>query len=119
MELVNKKQRRVNSLDGGRNTFIGSVLVAAGVVWLLGNTGVVGPAFFDAVFSWQTLMIVIGGYLLCTRNYVAGGTIAGLGALFLAADLLDIHISFHRIILPVLLIVAGLAVLLRRTQPRN
>ena len=115
MEVVNKKKRRATGFDGGRNGFIGSVLVVAGVVWLLGNTGVVGPAFFDAVFSWQMLMIVIGGYLLCTRNYVAGGVVAGMGVLFLAADVLDIHISFHRVILPVLLIVAGLAVLLRRT----
>ncbi|MDR2885154.1 MAG: DUF5668 domain-containing protein [Rikenellaceae bacterium] len=114
MEIINKKQPAKCDPYFGRNMFTGSVLVLAGVSWLLYNTGVLGPAFFDVVFSWQMLLIVIGGYLLCTRNHIAGGLLAGFGVLFLAADLLDVAISFHKVILPMLLIIAGLAIILRR-----
>ncbi len=114
MEIINKNPKYPS--ERGRNVFIGLVLIAAGVVWLLYNTGVVDARFFDIIFSWQMLLVVIGGYLLCLRNWVAGGVVAGVGLVFLAGDMLDWQISFSKVVLPVLLIVAGASVLFYRRK---
>ncbi len=120
MEIIDPSPSgRGNSCRCGRpdrpgTTYAGCVLIAAGVAWLLYNTGAINPRVFDILFSWQALMIVVGGYLLAMRAWVAGAIVSGMGALLLAADLLDLHISFSEILLPLLLVSLGVALLSAR-----
>lgn len=100
--------------DRAGTTYAGCALIAAGLAWLLYNTGVIDPRAFDILFSWQVLMIVAGGYLLAVRAWIAGGVVSGMGALLLAADLFNLHISFSKIVLPLLLVSIGVAMLFGR-----
>lgn len=101
--------------DRGRGLFVGVVFLAAGLLWLLYGLDVVPERFFDALFSWQVLLMVIGGYLLTQRNWIGGGIVAGVGALFFVTDVLDVYVSFGRVVLPLILMVVGVAILCDRS----
>ena len=47
-----------------RNLFFGTLLVAAGFLWLLRDFHVVPYWLFNTIFSWQMLLAVTGAYLL-------------------------------------------------------
>ncbi len=97
-----------------RRSYLGIVLILAGVVWLLYNFDRLEYRIFDMFFSWQTLMIVLGGYLLAIRKWIGGGIVLALGVVFLLTDFFGIHIPIGKVVLPVLVIAAGISVLLTR-----
>ena len=117
MEITNDnnpgKEPRKDILST-RNVYLGLVLIVAGLVWLLYNVDVVGSTLFHIIFSWQMLLIVIGGYLVAIRKPTAGAIVAGIGIAFALVDWLDIDIRISRIILPVIVIAGGVALLMRR-----
>lgn len=45
-----------------RNLFFGTLLVAAGFLWLLRDFHVVPYWLFNTIFSWQMLLAVTGAY---------------------------------------------------------
>ena len=92
--------------------YLGAVLIAVGVVWILYNFDVIGHRFFDLFFSWQMLLAAVGGYFLALRKWAAGGILMFIGAFFVIASLLDICIPFEKIALLVIFIAAGLVLLL-------
>ncbi len=100
--------------DRGHALFIGIFFLVAGALWLLYGLDLLPECAFDALFSWQMLLMVIGGYLLCQRNWVGGGIVASVGLLFFVTDILDVHISFGRVVLPIIFIVVGVAILCER-----
>ena len=55
------------------------------------------------------LVVIVGVWLLCTRNWIAGGVTTALGVVLVVVDYFNIYISFERLVLPLLLIVAGVA----------
>lgn len=98
----------------GRNVYIGVLLVVIGVVWLLHNFDIVGVRFFDVIFSWQMLCVVVGGYLLSCRIWFWGTVVASVGAIFLLGDLLGICLPVVKVLLPLLVIGLGIALVVRR-----
>lgn len=121
MEIMdnNNKCGGYNDRSVGRNIFLGVVLVGIGVIWLLNNMDIISECVFDVILSWQVLLIVIGGYLISLRNWIAGGIVAAVGGAFLILQLTGIHVSFHKVILPVLLITAGAGIILSKVLNRN
>ncbi len=118
MEIINHNPSFSRSCDSqrGRNIYLGVVLAAAGLVWLLYNVDALSYRFFDTVFSWQMLMVVLGGYLLTVRSWIAGGIVTSLGVASCLTDFLGIDIPVSKIVLPVLLIVLGVGLLLRKAR---
>ena len=55
------------------------------------------------------LLVAIGAWLLCVRNYLSGGIITVLGVVLVVVDYFNIYISFEKLILPLLLVVGGIA----------
>ena len=55
-----------------RNLFFGTLLVAAGFLWLLRDFHVVPYWLFNTIFSWQMLLAVTGAYLLTIRRWIVG-----------------------------------------------
>ncbi len=116
MEIIDKtNQKTGQSVDWSRHLYLGIALIAVGTVWMLYNFDVVGHRFFDIFFSWEMLLIVIGGYLLSLRRWVWGGLVTAVGVLFLLTNLLGIHIPFDKVVWPAIFILAGIAVLLTKT----
>lgn len=116
MEVIdnnpNQPQQTVKPL--AHRLYLGLALIAVGAIWMLYNFNVIGYKFFDIFFSWEMLLLVIGGYLLTMKKWAVGGIVALVGAFFMLANVLDIYIPFDKVVLPLLCIVAGLAIILTR-----
>ena len=93
------------SVMRSRNLFLGVTLIVVGVLWM-----------FDVVFSWQMLLVLIGGYLLALRKWLAGGIVAAVGLCLLLIDQLDWHIPLDKIAVPTILIAVGLSVVFSRRK---
>lgn len=114
MEIISDKSSRKSekiSFNRARNTYIGSVLILAGIIWLLRNFGILPPIVFDTVFSWQMLVVLIGGYLLTMQRYVTGGIVAFVGILLLLIRTMHLHFPMDKIFVPLLLFCTGIAFL--------
>ena len=77
MEVINdsrlpEQPHRKGETNIAGNIYLGIILVAIGVIWLFYNTGWIGYGLFNALFSWQMLLVAAGGYLLAVRRWSAG-----------------------------------------------
>ena len=89
----------------------GIALIVGGALWLCHNYGLLSPVFFDHLFSWQSLVIICGLWLIATREYAWGAIISAVGVTFLIIDICGICISFTRLVLPILFMAAGVALI--------
>lgn len=96
----------------GFYTFVGILMVVVGFVWLGSNYNFLSPQFIDTFFSWQMIIVGFGLWMLCSRQWLAGGVIMSLGVGLLVADFYHIYISFERLILPVALMASGVATII-------
>lgn len=112
MEIINGNNRPAAA--DCRRQYMGCVFIVAGLLWLLYNLNVLGEKTFSMIFSWQTLLVLIGGYLLTVKVRVAGWILIGIGVFFMVTQWLHIHLPVNKIVLPVLIIVLGVIFLLRR-----
>lgn len=96
------------------------ILIAAGLIFLGFNTGII-PVVYKSVFlSWQMLLIVIGVASFFKRHFWSGTVLLLIGGFFLAPEINRINPNwlgsfpdnFVYLYWPVLLIVAGALVLL-------
>jgi hypothetical protein len=116
MEIIDKTNEKPapGAAERTRYIYLGVALIVVGAVWMLHNFDLIAYRVFDVFFSWQTLLIVIGGYLLSLRRWVIGGMAVAVGAVFLLTDVLNICIPLDKVVWPSIFIVAGLAVLLTK-----
>ena len=91
------------SVMRSRNLFLGVTLIVVGVLWMMNNLELLSDSLFDVVFSWQMLLVLIGGYLLALRKWLAGGIVAAVGLCLLLIDQLDWHIPLDKIAVPTIL----------------
>lgn len=84
----------------------------AGFLWLLRDFHVVPYWLFNTIFSWQMLLAVTGAYLLTIRRWIVGWIMLAAGLCLVILDLTGIHVSFAKIIFPLVLISAGAAIIL-------
>ncbi len=118
MEILNQEKNNQtttpkDSLASSTYLFAGIVMMVCGTVWLLSNYHLVGQEFMDVFFSWQMLVVSLGGWLLCARNWTLGGVVTAVGVVLILFDVLNIHISFERFILPLIVVVGGVAAVVK------
>ena len=104
------------SVMRSRNLFLGVTLIVVGVLWMMNNLELLPDSLFDVVFSWQMLLVLIGGYLLALRKWLAGGIVAAVGLCLLLIDQLDWRIPLDKIAVPMILIAVGLSVVFGRRK---
>ncbi len=95
-------------------TLIGALLVLAGVIFLLDAADVV-PAR-DILSGWWPLVIVALGLFAMfgrARSLTGGGILVAIGAVLLLQTLDILDIAFWQLIIPLILIGAGLSLVLR------
>lgn len=100
-----------------RSIFFPLLLVAAGVLLLLSNLGVVGPEMWSNVIRLWPLLIIVGALDGIYRGEGLAGQIfwLGLGILFLLATLGYLSVNIWELLLrfwPVFLIALGIDILL-------
>jgi predicted membrane protein len=98
-----------------RRALLGIFLVLIGLLILLENLNVL-PRLPYWIFTWMTLLIVIGIFNLLAGNRTAAIILIGIGFIFLLEDMY--YIEF-RDFWPVILILIGLAFIFRRRITSN
>jgi predicted membrane protein len=98
-----------------RKYLIGATLVIAGVLLILGRTGIMPSVYMHYIFSWQMLLIVIGliGLLSRSSSYFVSLLLILIGGFFLATELYDIPIETKRLFWPIILVIAGLLIIFK------
>ena len=121
MEIIdrdnNGRSGKGITLAARRNIFLGATFIAVGIVWLLYNFDVVDAPAFDIIFSWRSLLVVVGAFLLTQERKTSGIIITSIGLVALALELLHICIPedvFVKALFPVIFIIVGVVILLSK-----
>lgn len=119
MEIINDKEQQTSAntttqveatkFNQSAAIWGGIALIVGGALWLCHNYGLLSPVFFDHLFSWQSLIIICGLWLVATKEYAWGSIITAVGVTFLVIDICGICISFTKLVLPILFMAAGVA----------
>ncbi len=114
--MENDTNRPVHTSQKGRLIF-GAILIVIGGIVLLGNLDFFNVDLSFYLFSWKTILIYIGIYLLAARpQSYSGYILMGLGFIFWIPNIFGENISLHEVFWPLVLI--GLGILLI-TRQRN
>lgn len=89
--------------------------VVIGTAWLLRNVGILDAAWTQYLFSWQMILIVVGtiGWTSDKEGSTGYMIMVFVGGFWLLYDYYHWRINFWDVLLPSILIVAGLSVLLK------
>ncbi len=112
MEPFNKC--RNHSHRGAKSVIFGLLIITAGVLLLLRNTGNIDDQTSRIIFSWQMLLIAIGTIKLFGRDLFIGLVLISVGLIFMATKYYLIPINFWGIIFPLLIIIIGVTLLFKR-----
>lgn len=100
-----------NSIGNRKGVYVsGFILVIAGVFLLLSNLNIIDYGLNDIIFSWETILIVIGLIIFVTSWDTSGLILILIGTVFLLSE----HYSFNPWQLwPLVFIVIGLRLLFK------
>jgi predicted membrane protein len=104
-----------NKID--KRVLLGGILIFLGGLFLLNTMNILNFRFTNVVFSWPFIMLVIGLFVLVnTEKKFLGGTLSGIGALFLIERIFP-EINYDGgIIIPILFIVLGAYIILKKRK---
>lgn len=107
----------MKNTKNNRNAILGIVILLIGAILLLDNFNVLNFPVKQYIFSWKTLLIVIGVSLLVSNKNNTGGIIlVSLGTIFWIPTIFNHQIALNQVFLPAVLIVFGVIML---TKVRN
>ena len=93
---------------------LGIAVILVGGVLLMDNLELTYLPLKQYIFSWKTLLIVIGLAMLASRKNLAGGIILiSLGVVFWLPAIFNYQIALNQILWPSLLIAVGIIFLLK------
>ena len=96
-----------------RSLWIGLIIIALGTLFLLDNLDIYNFELPYWVFSWQSILIVIGAAMLGSGKR-SGLVLILIGAVFLVPEIFHVPRLRFRTWWPLILIVVGLLILFRR-----
>lgn len=91
----------------------GLVVITAGVLWLLRNSGMIDDATAEIIFSWPMVLISIGFIGLFGKQKGFPVVLLLVGAFYLYARMYDIPFEFKKMFWPALIIVIGIFITLK------
>jgi predicted membrane protein len=104
------KQKRMKKI------IIGVLLLTAGFLLLGFNAGFLNTDYKHLIFSWPVLLIALGVVNFFDRRSLwAGFILISLGSFFLIPHIFVFHFNFIHLFWPVLLMIVGVTMILKRT----
>ena len=91
-----------------KNWGVPVLLILAGLVFLVKNTGLINHGIFQFIASWQMILIALGMIQLFQREYVRGVILMLIGGVLLLPRFGVIGYSQLHMFWPVILIVIGI-----------
>lgn len=116
MEIINNNtddQQQPKDVIKAKNIYIGSILILCGIIWMSYNLEFISYGCFHKLFSWQTLVMALGGYFMALRKWSLGAVTFGIGFIFALGEWLELNLPIKDIILPAILIAAGIVIILQ------
>jgi predicted membrane protein len=112
MEPNNEKYSNARQM---KKYAFGVVIILAGLILLLTNTGFLPYSFKHIFFSWPMLLIAIGLISLFTsESQTPGYILLVIGGVFLLPRILDVDFNVMSLFWPVILIGIGVLILVKR-----
>lgn len=99
-----------------KRTWFGVIIILIGLALLLDNLDVLDFRIPGYLFSWKVILILIGAAMMASGRK-GGIVLIIIGGLFLLPDIFHIPEDFIRDWWPVLLIILGVIVILRKNDP--
>ena len=91
-----------------KKVFFGIIIIAAGVLLMLHNIGILPDSIFRILFNWQVLLIAIGFVNIFQKeSRVLGVILISVGSFFLLPKVFDFDFNFYKLFWPVILIAIG------------
>jgi predicted membrane protein len=111
MEYNNIKTRKARSKG-----FIGIIIVTIGLLFLFKNLGMIDNTYLDYIFSWPSILIVLGlaGIFSHAKHKLFPIILLLTGSFFMLDRIIGLSLSFGQIIWPAVIIFIGLAILFSR-----
>jgi len=93
---------------------LGIVLILIGIAFVGKTFDIIPHSIMHYIFSWQTILIVLGVIFLSSdHNKTTGWILLVIGIVFLIPDIIDISYPVRRLFWPVLLILIGVFIIIR------
>lgn len=104
--------------NGGMNVVLtASIFIAAGIIFLARNLGLVDYNLFRILISWQMLLIVLGLNLIFKKQIVGGGILIGVGVFFLIPRITGLGYHWIATYWPILFVLIGIMLLFKLWKP--
>lgn len=117
MNVIHDGRRPRNS---GMNVVLtASIFIAAGLIVLGRNLGLVDYNLFRILISWQMLLIVLGLNSIFRRQHVGGGILIGVGVFFLIPRISGLGYDWVSTYWPMLFVLIGILLLFKLWKPGN
>jgi predicted membrane protein len=101
------------SQDTNRRIVLAGFLIVIGIILLLRNFELL-PWLPEYVFTWPMLLVLIGTYILLTKQRIIPSLIfIGIGLYFLMDDIFEIYYDDFWMLWPLILIAIGISLVLR------
>lgn len=98
----------------------GIAILLVGTLFLMNNFNLLELPIKQYIFSWKTLLIVIGLVVIASRQNLIGGLfLMGLGITFWLPAMFGYQFSLGQVFLPSMLVFAGVALLLNAAKKRK
>ena len=95
------------------------ICMAVGFVFLGKNTGNIKQSLFEALISWQMLLVVIGLYSISYKKFLWGTFVAGVGVFFLIPYITGEGKEWISIYWPLVFVFVGLLLLIKLLIPKQ
>lgn len=99
-----------------KSVAFGILIMAAGLILLLRNLGMLDRSVTRIVFSWEMLIIAIGFINAIGHSQKWGLLLMLIGGVFLTARIMDHPLRFWEVALPTLIILVGIGLLFSSTN---
>lgn len=111
----NNNKSRCSSSSRKKVT-LGLFLVAAGILLILGRSGLIEPKHMEYIFSWQSLLVALGVLFLISnpRSVVFSSILILVGGFFLYSEIVSLPIETRNIFWPIILVLLGLVMIFKR-----
>lgn len=94
---------------------LGILLIVLGGLLMAGTFGIIDWNFSYYIFSWKTLLILIGIVLITNKQRKVAGTILiALGVFFWIPYIFDVNVHLRQVFWPMVLIGIGVLIISRR-----
>lgn len=102
--------------ENRKNLLIGMIFIIIGAVWALDNVEIIPWQFRHFLFRWENILILIGSYLLISKDNVkAGAILLSLGVFFSLDNWFGIYVTIFDL-WPLLLVFTGIYLIARNNK---